>query len=198
MSLPRCSGRALKWKKCGCSSSSSPSSSWWRHQAHHGNRSSVDGLSTFQEEQTVFKSGKRSPIHNSSYLSQILHPTSYLSQISHVICGEKPVICQNCRFQYMKEKFQISIHYREIWNLSTNRRISNFVAISVLSQLHIFAWGKLSQKLCMWRKKTNQRYGHNHHHHQPYHDHHKVPADTDVLITHTPPVGFGDLCSTGV
>jgi len=26
----------------------------------------------------------------------------------------------------------------------------------------------------------------------------QVPADTDVLITHTPPVGFGDLCSTGV
>jgi len=25
-----------------------------------------------------------------------------------------------------------------------------------------------------------------------------VPADTDVLITHTPPLGFGDLCSTGV
>ncbi|CAL4222591.1 unnamed protein product, partial [Meganyctiphanes norvegica] len=25
-----------------------------------------------------------------------------------------------------------------------------------------------------------------------------IPGDTDVLITHTPPVGHGDLCSTGV
>lgn len=26
----------------------------------------------------------------------------------------------------------------------------------------------------------------------------QVPTDTDILITHTPPLGFGDLCSTGV
>ena len=26
----------------------------------------------------------------------------------------------------------------------------------------------------------------------------KIPEDTDVLITHTPPVGYGDLCSTGI
>ena len=25
-----------------------------------------------------------------------------------------------------------------------------------------------------------------------------IPDDTDILITHTPPVGFGDLCCTGV
>jgi len=25
-----------------------------------------------------------------------------------------------------------------------------------------------------------------------------IPADTDILITHSPPLGFGDLCSTGV
>jgi len=25
-----------------------------------------------------------------------------------------------------------------------------------------------------------------------------IPTDTDILITHTPPLGFGDLCSTGV
>lgn len=25
-----------------------------------------------------------------------------------------------------------------------------------------------------------------------------IPDDTDVLITHTPPVGHGDLCSSGV
>ena len=24
-----------------------------------------------------------------------------------------------------------------------------------------------------------------------------IPDDTDVLITHSPPLGFGDLCSTG-
>ena len=24
-----------------------------------------------------------------------------------------------------------------------------------------------------------------------------IPEDTDVLITHSPPLGFGDLCSTG-
>lgn len=26
----------------------------------------------------------------------------------------------------------------------------------------------------------------------------KIPEDTDVLITHTPPIGHGDLCCTGV
>jgi len=26
----------------------------------------------------------------------------------------------------------------------------------------------------------------------------QIPSDTDVLITHSPPLGFGDLCSTGV
>ena len=26
----------------------------------------------------------------------------------------------------------------------------------------------------------------------------QIPDDTDVLITHTPPVGYGDLCSTGI
>ena len=26
----------------------------------------------------------------------------------------------------------------------------------------------------------------------------KIPDDTDILITHTPPVGYGDLCCTGV
>ena len=61
--------------------------------------------------------------------------------------------------------------------------------------------------------KSGKRYHHHHHHHQHHnyhshhdhhhhqhlcHDHDQVPADTDVLITHTPPVGFGDLCSTGV
>ena len=25
-----------------------------------------------------------------------------------------------------------------------------------------------------------------------------IPEDTDVLITHSPPLGFGDLCSTGI
>ena len=25
-----------------------------------------------------------------------------------------------------------------------------------------------------------------------------IPDDTDILVTHTPPVGFGDLCCTGV
>jgi Icc-related predicted phosphoesterase len=25
-----------------------------------------------------------------------------------------------------------------------------------------------------------------------------IPADTDILITHTPPVGFGDLTATGI
>ena len=25
-----------------------------------------------------------------------------------------------------------------------------------------------------------------------------IPTETDILITHTPPLGFGDLCSTGV
>ena len=25
-----------------------------------------------------------------------------------------------------------------------------------------------------------------------------IPDDTDVLITHTPPLGFGDLCSSGI
>ena len=25
-----------------------------------------------------------------------------------------------------------------------------------------------------------------------------IPEDTDVLITHGPPLGFGDLCSTGI
>ena len=25
-----------------------------------------------------------------------------------------------------------------------------------------------------------------------------IPDDTDILITHTPPVGYGDLCATGV
>ena len=26
----------------------------------------------------------------------------------------------------------------------------------------------------------------------------QIPDDTDILITHTPPVGYGDLCSTGI
>lgn len=26
----------------------------------------------------------------------------------------------------------------------------------------------------------------------------KIPDDTDILVTHTPPVGHGDLCCTGV
>lgn len=25
-----------------------------------------------------------------------------------------------------------------------------------------------------------------------------IPSDTDILVTHTPPVGHGDLCCTGV
>jgi len=26
----------------------------------------------------------------------------------------------------------------------------------------------------------------------------KIPDDTDILVTHTPPVGHGDLCCTGI
>lgn len=25
-----------------------------------------------------------------------------------------------------------------------------------------------------------------------------IPSDTDILVTHSPPLGFGDLCCTGV